>query len=100
LRRGDFKRDGKGVAGNLFRQFEKSALELAGKNGNSAPFRMILSLAIDLHNESNASGEALILIDAIEAFAEVPKDADLVEELRKSALGARPSNSLDGGAAA
>jgi hypothetical protein len=83
LRRGYFKRNGKGSAGDLFRAFETSVRELANTPARSVPFRVVLSLAIDLHNQSNASDEALILINALQGL-HVPRDDDVVESLKTS----------------
>lgn len=81
LRRGNFRRDGKGAAGDLFRAFETGVRDLASNPARSAPFKVILSLAIDLHNQSNASDEALILINALQVL-HVPSDGDVVESLK------------------
>ncbi len=86
LRRGNFKRNGNGVAGKLFNLFQSSARDLAATAGGAAPFRAVLSLAIDLANNSQASEEALILVRALQAFSDVPKDDDLTESLRANGL--------------
>jgi hypothetical protein len=86
LRKGNFKKDGNGYAGDLFRLFEKSAVELAGMPAKGAPFRLLLSLAIDLHNQSSATEEALILVRALQAFRDVPKEDDVVENLEKNGI--------------
>jgi hypothetical protein len=86
LRRGNFKRNGNGVAGKLFSMFQSSARDLAGTPGGAAPVRAVLSLAIDLANNSQASEEALILVRALQAFNDVPKDDDLIESLRANGL--------------
>lgn len=86
LRRRNFTRDGNGVAGKLFDLFRSSARNLAGTPGGAAPFRVVLSLAIDLANNSQASEEALILVRALQAFSDVPKDDDLTESLRANGL--------------
>jgi hypothetical protein len=70
----------------LFDLFKISAEGLAGSQSGGAPFRIILSLAIDLANDSRASEEALTLIKALEAFDDVPKDEQLVEALRSNGL--------------
>jgi hypothetical protein len=82
LRRGNFKADGKGVAGDIFRIFQESSRDLADTPSRGAPFRVVLSLAIDLHNQSNASDEALILISALQTSRIVPRDDDVVESLK------------------
>jgi hypothetical protein len=89
LRRGNFKRNGNGTAGKLFDLFQSSARDLSGTPGGAAPFRAILSLAIDLANNSQASEEALILVRALQTFSDVPKDDDLTESLRANGLIAR-----------
>jgi hypothetical protein len=86
IRRGHFKGNGRGSAGKLFDLFRTSAKDLAGSQASAAPFRIILSLAIDLANDSQASEEALILIRALETFDDVPKDEQLVEALRSNDL--------------
>jgi tetratricopeptide (TPR) repeat protein len=86
IRRGNFRQDGNGVAGNLFHLFRTSAIELSCTPASEAPFRVILSLAIDLHNNSEASEEALILVRALQAFSDVPKDDQLIEALRANGL--------------
>jgi tetratricopeptide (TPR) repeat protein len=86
IRRGNFKRNGSGAAGKLFDLFQISAKDLAGSQAGGAPFRIILSLAIDLANDSQASEEALILIRALEAFDDVSKDEQLVAALRSNGL--------------
>jgi hypothetical protein len=84
IKRGNFKRDGSGLAGNLYRLFEKAQRDLMGDPARAAPFRIILSLAIDLNNQSEATEEALLLIRALQAEADVP--AEVVEALRDNAL--------------
>jgi hypothetical protein len=86
LRTGNFRKDGKGVAGDLFRLFEICATELTNTPARSAPFKVILSLAIDLHNESNASNEAFILISALQKFHGLPSDDQVVERLKTNGL--------------
>ena len=70
----------------MFNLFQSSARDLAGTPGGAAPFRAVLSLAIDLANNSQASEEALILVRALQAFSDVPKDDDLTESLRANGL--------------
>jgi hypothetical protein len=82
LRTGSFKKDGKGVAGALFRLFATCATDLANTPAQSAPFNIVLSLAIDLHNESNASDEAFLLINALQMFHGLPSDDEVVERLQ------------------
>jgi hypothetical protein len=82
LRTGNFKKGGKGVAGDLFRLFETCATDLANTPARSAPFNVVLSLAIDLHNESNASDEAFLLINALQMFHGLPSDDEVVERLK------------------
>jgi hypothetical protein len=86
LSRGNFRKDGRGVAGELFRLFEKSAHELAGTKTSGAPFRIVLSLAIDLHNQSRASDEALLLVNALRDYKDLNKPDDVVEALKKNGL--------------
>lgn len=86
LRRGNFRQDGNGVAAKLFHLFRASAIDLVGTPTSGAPFRVVLSLAIDLHNNSQASEEALILVRALQAFGDVPKDDQLIETLRANGL--------------
>lgn len=64
IKRGNFKSDGRGLAGNLYRLFDKAQSDLAGDPARAAPFRIILSLAIDLNNQSQATEEALLLIQS------------------------------------
>jgi len=85
LRTGNFKKHGKGVAGDLFRLFETCATEVANTPARSAPFKVVLSLAIDLHNESSASDEAFILINALQTFHGLPSDDEVVERLKTNA---------------
>jgi hypothetical protein len=59
INRGNFNRNGTGLAGNLYRLFDKAQKNLAGDPARAAPFRIILSLAIDLNNQSGATDEAL-----------------------------------------
>ena len=66
IKRGNFNRDGTGLAGNLYRLFDKAEQDLAGDPARAAPFRIILSLAIDLNNQSQATSEALTLIRALQ----------------------------------
>jgi hypothetical protein len=82
VRTGNFKKHGKGVAGDLFRLFETCVTDLANTPTRSAPFKVVLSLAIDLHNESNASDEAFILISALQMFHGLPSDDEVVERLK------------------
>jgi hypothetical protein len=82
LTTGNFRKDGKGVAGDLFRLFETCATALTKTPAGSAPFKIILSLAIDLHNESNASDEAFILISALQKFPGLPSDDEVIERLK------------------
>jgi tetratricopeptide (TPR) repeat protein len=86
IRRGNFGKSGSGLAGKLFHLLQISAKDLAGSPASETPFRIILSLAIDLSNDSEATEEALILIRGLEAFNEVPKDEELVAALRSNAL--------------
>ncbi len=86
IRRGDFGQHRSNLAGKLFDLFQISAKTLVGSPASGAPFRIILSLAIDLANDSQASEEALILIRALELFNDVPKDEQLVEALRSNGL--------------
>jgi hypothetical protein len=81
IERGNFKRDGTGLAGDLYRLFDEAQQDLAGDPARAAPFRIILSLAIDLNNQSQATEEALTLIHALQARPDVPADvADRLEE--------------------
>jgi hypothetical protein len=84
--RGHFRKEGRGVAGDMYRLFEKSAHDLAGTPTSGAPFRMVLSLAIDLHNQSQASDEALLLVNALRDYEDLPKPDDVVEALKKNGL--------------
>jgi hypothetical protein len=81
IKRGNFKSDGTGLAGDLYRLFHKAEQDLAGDPARAAPFRIILSLAIDLNNQSQATEEALALIRALQIVPDVPADvADRLEE--------------------
>ena len=81
IKRGNFCQGGTGIAGNLYRLFSKAAQDLAGDPARAAPFRIILSLAIDLNNQSQATEEALTLIRALQAVRNVPGDvADKLDE--------------------
>ena len=81
IKRGNFKEGGTGLAGNLYRIFDRAQHDLAGDPARGAPFRIILSLAIDLNNQSQATDEALILIRALQAVPDVPDDvADSLKE--------------------
>ena len=82
IKRGNFNRDGTGLAGNLYRLFDKARQDLAGDPARAAPFRIILSLAIDLNNQSGATDEALALIRALQAMPHVP--ADVAEKLEEN----------------
>lgn len=83
IRRGNFKRDGTGVAGNLYHLFDIAQQDLAGDSARATPFRIILSLAIDLNNQSQATDEALTLIRALQAVPDVP--ADVADSLKENA---------------
>jgi hypothetical protein len=74
IKRGNFQRDGTGLAGNLYGLFDRAQQDLAGDSARAAPFRTILSLAIDLNNQSQATDEALTLIRALQAVPDVPAD--------------------------
>jgi hypothetical protein len=87
IKRGNFRQDGSGLAGNLYRLFSKTEQDLAGDAARAAPFRIILSLAIDLNNQSQATEEALILIRALQAVRNIPED--IVEKLNETARIAR-----------
>jgi hypothetical protein len=86
LNKGDFKPGGKRVGGALFALFRDAALNLKGRPEAMMPFRIVLSLAIELHNESNASDEALTLISALRDFQEVPADAEVATALKQNGL--------------
>jgi hypothetical protein len=83
IKRGNFNKDGTGLAGNLYRLFDKAQHGLVGDPARAAPFRIILSLAIDLHNQSQATEEALALIRALQAVPDVP--ADVADRLQENA---------------
>jgi hypothetical protein len=83
IKRGNFNKGGSGLAGNLYRLFDKAQRDLARDPARAAPFRIILSLAIDLNNESQATEEALILIRALQAVPDVP--ADVADRLKENA---------------
>ena len=83
IKRGNFKKGGAGLAGNLYRLFDKAQHDLSGDTARAAPFRIILSLAIDLHNQSQATDEALTLIRALQAVPDVP--ADVADSLKDNA---------------
>ena len=83
IKRGNFNRNGSGLAGNLYRLFDKAQQDLAADPARAAPFRIILSLAIDLNNQSGATDEALALIRALQALPHVP--ADVAEKLEENA---------------
>jgi hypothetical protein len=83
IKRGNFKRDGSGLAGDLYRLFDTAQHDLTGEPARAAPFRIILSLAIDLNNQSDATEEALLLIRGIQAVPDVP--ADVAGALRDNA---------------
>jgi hypothetical protein len=85
--RDNFKKDGRGLAGDLYRLFDRAQQDLAGDPARAAPFRIILSLAIDLNNQSQATEEALTLIRALQAVPDVP--ADVAERLKENAQVAR-----------
>jgi hypothetical protein len=74
IKRGNFRQDGSGIARNLYRLFLKAEQDLAGDPARAAPFRIILSLAIDLNNQSQATEEALTLIRALQAMRTIPED--------------------------
>jgi hypothetical protein len=54
IKKGNFRSAGTGLAGNLYRLFEKASQELADDSARAVPFRIILSLAIALNNQSQA----------------------------------------------
>jgi hypothetical protein len=83
IKRGNFKEGGTGPAGNLYRVFDRAQHDLAGDPARAAPFRIILSLAIDLNNQSQATDEALILIRALQAVPDVPDD--VTDSLKENA---------------
>jgi hypothetical protein len=83
INRGNFNRDGTGLAGNLYRLFEKAHKDLVGDPARAAPFRIILSLAIDLNNQSGATDEALALIRALQTVPDVP--AEVADTLKENA---------------
>ena len=87
IKRGNFKRDGTGPAGHLYRLFDRAQRDLAGDPARAAPFRIILSLAIDLNNLSQATEEALTLIRALQAVPDVP--ADVADSLKENARAAQ-----------
>jgi hypothetical protein len=74
IKRGNFKASGSGLAGDLYRAFDRAQRDLAGDPARAAAFRIILSLAIDLNNQSQATEEALLLIRALQAISDVPAD--------------------------
>ena len=82
IKRGNFRQDGSGIAGNLYRLFSKAEQNLVGDPARAAPFRIILSLAIDLNNQSQATEEALTLIRALQAVRNVPED--FIEKLNEN----------------
>jgi hypothetical protein len=82
ITRGNFRQDGSGLAGNLYRVFSRAEQDLAGDPARASPFRIILSLAIDLNNQSEATEEALIIIRALQAAPNVPED--VVEKLNEN----------------
>jgi hypothetical protein len=82
IKRGNFQRNGTGLAGNLYRLFEKAQRDLIGDSARAAPFRIILSLAIDLNDQSQATEEALILLRGVQAVPDVP--VDVADGLRKN----------------
>jgi hypothetical protein len=83
IKRGNFKSGGSGLAGNLYRLFDEAQQDLIGNPARAAPFRIILSLAIDLNNQSQATEEALILLRRLQAVPNVP--ADVADSLRENA---------------
>ena len=83
IKRGNFNRDGTGLAGNLYRLFDKAQKDLSGDPARAAPFRIILSLAIDLNNQSGATDEALVLIRTLQVVPDVP--ADVADRLQENA---------------
>jgi hypothetical protein len=83
IKRGNFNRHGTGLAGNLYRCFDKAQQDLLGDPARAVPFRIVLSLAIDLNNQSQATEEALALIRALQAVPDTP--ADVAERLRENA---------------
>jgi tetratricopeptide (TPR) repeat protein len=86
LKKGHFRQDGKGQTGELFRQFRNVAIALAGGPNAGVPFRLVLSLAIELHNDSSASDEALILISALRDFKEVSMPPDMASAVKQNGL--------------
>ena len=74
IKRGNFQGGGTGSAGNLYRLFERAKQELAEDSARAVPFRIILSLAIDLNNQSGAAEEALTLIRALQAVPNIPDE--------------------------
>jgi hypothetical protein len=82
IKRGNFRQDGSGIAGNLYRLFSKAEQNLVGDPARAAPFRIILSLAIDLNNQSQATEEALTLIRALQAVRNVPEE--FIEKLNEN----------------
>ena len=83
IKRGNFKKNGTGLAGDLYRLFDQAEQDLVGDPARAAPFRIILSLAIDLNNQSQATEEALTLIRALQTVPDVP--ADIVDRLKENA---------------
>ena len=82
IKRGNFKRDGQDSR-EIYRLFDKAEQDLAGDPARAAPFRIILSLAIDLNNQSQATEEALILIRALQTVPDVP--VDVADKLKENA---------------
>ena len=81
IKKRNFRSVGTGLAGNLYRLFDRARQELAEDFARAVPFRIILSLAIDLNNQSQAAEEALILIRALQCAPEVPSEvADALRE--------------------
>jgi Rod binding domain-containing protein len=83
IKKGNFRSGGTGIAGDLYRLFEKAKQELADDSARAVPFRIILSLAIDLNNQSQATEEALTLLRALQAVPDVP--ADVADSLNENA---------------
>lgn len=75
VRRGQFRSDGSGLAGTLYRAFDRTARACAPTDFADRPFLGIRSLAIDLHNDSSATEEALALVQALREYSGAPVPA-------------------------
>lgn len=72
IARGEFREGGVGLSGSLFAAFDRAYQACRGSRRAQYPIIAVRSLAIDLNNKSNAPDDALALIRALQAYANLP----------------------------